>query len=89
MNEDEKKLETYIRIVRLLLEDEDSVQAETYQKRAGLLINSTQRRELQLGYKLSQARISDYSRKFVEAALRYNELSWTADLDEEERVKTL
>ena len=89
MAENEQKLKIYVRIVRLLLEDEDSVQAETYLNRAGLLINSTNDRELQLAYKLCQARINDYARKFVEAAIRYHELSWVADLDEEERLQTL
>lgn len=79
----------YVRIVRLLLEEEDSVQAETYYNRAALLIHSTQDRELQLAFKLSQARIMDYSRKFLEAALRYHELSWIAEIDEEERLHAL
>ncbi|KAG9046363.1 hypothetical protein FS837_004587 [Tulasnella sp. UAMH 9824] len=87
--EDEQKLNIYIRIVRLLLEDEDSVQAETYQNRAGLLIHSTSNRELQLSYKLCQARINDYTRKFVEAAMRYHELSWVAEIDDEERLQML
>lgn len=87
--EDEQKLNIYVRIVRLLLEDEDSVQAETYQNRAGLLIHSTSNRELQLSYKLCQARINDYTRKFVEAAMRYHELSWVAEIDDEERLQML
>ncbi|KDQ21039.1 hypothetical protein BOTBODRAFT_27058 [Botryobasidium botryosum FD-172 SS1] len=87
--QDEEKLRIYIRIVRLLLEEEDSVQAETYYNRAALLIHSTNDRELQLAFKLCQARISDYGRKFVEAALKYHELSWVAELDEEERLHAL
>ena len=82
---DEEKLKVYIRIVRLLLEDEDSVQAETYYNRAALLINSTNDRETLLSVKLCQARIHDYQRRFLEAASRYHELSWTAEIDEEER----
>ncbi|KAF8351424.1 hypothetical protein F5887DRAFT_207262 [Amanita rubescens] len=82
---DEDRLRVYIRIVRLLLEDEDSVQAETYYNRAALLILSTSNRETQLQFKLCQARISDYSRKFLEAASRYHELSYVAEIDEEER----
>ncbi|KAG8863830.1 hypothetical protein FRB96_007667 [Tulasnella sp. 330] len=87
--DDDQKLRIYVRIVRLLLEEEDSVQAETYQNRAGLLIHSTKDRELQLSYKLCQARIYDYARRFVEAALRYHELSWVGDLDEDERLQIL
>lgn len=82
---DEEKLRVYIRIVRLLLEDEDSVQAETYYNRATSLIHSTGDRETLLTYKLCQARISDYARKFLEAASRYHELSFVGEIDEDER----
>ncbi|KAJ8515067.1 hypothetical protein ONZ45_g7479 [Pleurotus djamor] len=82
---DEDKLRIYVRIVRLLLEDEDSVQAETYYNRAASLMHSTTNRETVLQFKLCQARISDYGRKFLEAASRYHELSWVGEIDEEER----
>lgn len=86
---DEDKFRVYVRIVRLLLEDEDSVQAETYYNRAASLSNSTTNKEIQLQFKLCQARISDYARKFLEAAMRYHELSWVAEIDEEERREIL
>ncbi|KAI9508921.1 hypothetical protein F5148DRAFT_1191456 [Russula earlei] len=82
---DEEKLQVYIRIVRLLLEEEDSVQAETYHNRATSLIHSTSDRKTLLAYKLCHARISDYSRKFLEAASRYHELSFVGEIDEDER----
>lgn len=82
---DADKLRVYIRIVRLLLEDEESVQSETYYNRAALLIHSASDRETTLQFKLCQARISDYSRKFLEAASRYHELSYVGEIDEEER----
>ena len=47
------KLETYLRIARLYLEDEDPVQAEAYINRASLLQNDTQDKELQVHYKVS------------------------------------
>jgi len=31
----------------------------------------------------------DYSRKFLEAASRYHELSWVAEIDEDERQHML
>ncbi|TDL29747.1 hypothetical protein BD410DRAFT_758817 [Rickenella mellea] len=86
---DEEKLKIYIRIVRLLLEDEDSVQAETYYNRAALLVNTTNDRETVLAFKLCQARLNDYTRKFLEAASRYHELSWTGEIDEDERTMML
>ncbi|KAF8195855.1 hypothetical protein K438DRAFT_1826634 [Mycena galopus ATCC 62051] len=79
------KLRVYVRIVRLLLEDEDSIQAETYYNRAALLVHSTTDKETLLQFKLCQARISDYGRKFLEAASRYHELSYVGDIDEDER----
>ncbi|KAJ7276436.1 hypothetical protein B0H12DRAFT_1214984 [Mycena haematopus] len=79
------KLRVYVRIVRLLLEDEDSIQAETYYNRAALLVHSTTNKETLLQFKLCQARISDYGRKFLEAASRYHELSYVGDIDEDER----
>ncbi|KAI0053538.1 hypothetical protein FA95DRAFT_1600689 [Auriscalpium vulgare] len=82
---DEERLRVYIRIVRLLLEEEDSIQAETYYNRAASLIHSTTDKETLLAYKLSQARISDYGRKFLEAAARYHELSFVGEIDEDER----
>ncbi|THH28947.1 hypothetical protein EUX98_g5236 [Antrodiella citrinella] len=85
----EDKLRVYVRIVRLLLEDEDSVQAETYYNRAALLAHSGTEKETLLQFKLCQARISDYARKFLEAASRYHELSYVADIDEEERRQAL
>lgn len=86
---DEDKLRVYVRIVRLLLEDEDSVQAETYYNRAASLVHTTQDKELLLRYKLCQARIHDYSRRFLEAGLRYLDLSYVAEIDEEERKHML
>nr|GAT59451.1 constitutive photomorophogenic 8 [Mycena chlorophos] len=86
---DGDKLRVYVRIVRLLLEDEDSVQAETYYNRAALLVHSTNDKETLLQFKLCQARISDYGRKFLEAASRYHELSYVGEIDEEERQHML
>jgi len=86
---DEEKLRFYVRIVRLHLEEEESVHAETYYNRAASLIHSTKDRETLLAFKLCQARISDYNRKFIEAALRYHELSFVGEIDEEERQHML
>lgn len=86
---DAEKLRIYVRIVRLLLEDEDSVQAETYYNRAALLIHSANDKETVLQFKLCQARIMDYARKFLEAASRYHELSYVGEIDEEERLHML
>ncbi|ORX55109.1 signalosome subunit 4 [Hesseltinella vesiculosa] len=86
---DEYKLQIYIRIVRLLLEEDDAVPAETYLNRAGLLIPNSQDLLLQMTFKLSQARVLDAKRRFLEACSKYHELSYVSQLDEDERLQCL
>ncbi|XP_039274154.1 COP9 signalosome complex subunit 4-like [Styela clava] len=83
------KLETYLKIARLFLEDDDPVQAETYINRASMLQNETKNEQLQIHYKVCYARVLDYRRKFIEAAQRYNELSYRTTIHEDERTKAL
>lgn len=69
------KLSKNIKIAMLYLEDEDSVNAEVYIKKAAALIGSCKDDCLELQYKTCYARILDSKRRFLEAALRYYELS--------------
>lgn len=86
---DEYKLKTYVRIVRLLLEDSDTVSAQSYLSRAQNLIRNTNDQETLLGFKLSQARIYDAQRKFAEASSKYHEISYVPEIDEGERLQML
>lgn len=81
------KLETYLKIARLCLEDEDSVQAEAYINRASVL--QTTNEALKILYKACYAQVLDYKRKFIEAAQRYHELSFKASVDDEEKMTAL
>ncbi|XP_009471429.1 PREDICTED: COP9 signalosome complex subunit 4 [Nipponia nippon] len=83
------KLETYLKIARLYLEDDDPVQAEAYINRASLLQNESTNEQLQIHYKVCYARVLDYRRKFIEAAQRYNELSYKSIVHETERLEAL
>ncbi|KAK7507736.1 hypothetical protein BaRGS_00000701 [Batillaria attramentaria] len=83
------KLETYLKIARLYLEDDDAVQAEAYINRASLLQADTKNEELQIHYKACYARVLDFRRKFIEAAQRYNELSYKTIVAEGERLTAL
>ncbi|XP_050077839.1 COP9 signalosome complex subunit 4 [Anopheles maculipalpis] len=83
------KLETYLKIARLYLEDEDPVQAEAFINRASILQADTKDEMLQILYKVCYARVLDYRRKFIEAAQRYNELSYRTIVDEGERMTAL
>ncbi|KAL3273178.1 hypothetical protein HHI36_014632 [Cryptolaemus montrouzieri] len=83
------KLETYLKIARLYLEDDDPVQAESFINRASLLQAESRNEVLQIYYKVCYARVLDYRRKFIEAAQRYNELSYRGIVHEEERMTAL
>lgn len=47
------KLDTYLKIARLYLEDDDPVQAEAYINRASLLQNESSNEQLQIHYKVN------------------------------------
>ncbi|XP_045476204.1 COP9 signalosome complex subunit 4 [Harmonia axyridis] len=83
------KLDTYLKIARLYLEDDDPVQAESYINRASLLQAESRNEVLQIYYKVCYARVLDYRRKFIEAAQRYNELSYKPIVHEDERMTAL
>ncbi|KAJ8022363.1 COP9 signalosome complex subunit 4 [Holothuria leucospilota] len=83
------KLNTYLKIARLYLEDDDPVEAETYIKRASMLQAESTNEQLHILYKVCYARVLDYRRKFIEAAQRYNELSYKNIVAEEERMESL
>ena len=63
--------------------------AQTYFSRASLLIHTTADKTMQLTYKLSQAKLFDYSARFNEAAQRYHELSFDSAIDEGDRLHML
>ncbi|XP_011505899.1 PREDICTED: COP9 signalosome complex subunit 4 [Ceratosolen solmsi marchali] len=83
------KLETYLKIARLYLEDDDPIQAEAFINRASLLQAESKNEHLQIYYKVCYARVLDYRRKFIEAAQRYNELSYRSIIHEDERMTAL
>merc|ERR1712002_832806 len=83
------KLETYLKIARLYLEDEDPVQGEAYINRAAQLQTQTKNDDLQIIYKVCQGRVLDFKRKFIEAASRYNELSYKTVIHDSERMTAL
>jgi len=85
--EPEYKVNIYVKIAQLYLEDDESVQAEAYINRASELIHQCRDDLLKLRYKVCFARIMDYKRQFMKAALRYYELSQI--VPEHERMDSL
>ena len=75
MLEDNYKVEKYIKIAMLYLQDEESISAETFINRASLLVTEETSDHLRLQHKVCYARILDAKRKFLEAATRYYQLS--------------
>ncbi|XP_065053636.1 COP9 signalosome complex subunit 4-like [Rhopilema esculentum] len=83
------KLEIYLKIAQLYLEDDDPVQAEAFINRASILQAETKDKQLQILFKVCYARVLDFRRKFIEAAQRYVELSYSPLVHEEERLEAL
>lgn len=87
------KVQTWIRIVRYYLEDDDTVSAETALNKiknsnaAAQVLSSNP--ELQLHYQLSQARILDSRRDFINASAEYLGVSLSPSVAEEDRLQAL
>ncbi|KAL5704004.1 COP9/signalosome complex subunit Csn4 [Ranunculus cassubicifolius] len=75
MMDESYKLSKCVQIARLYLEDDDSVNAEVFINKASFLVSNSRHEVLNLQYKLCYARILDLKRKFLEAALRYYDIS--------------
>jgi len=85
--EPEYKVNIYVKIAQLYLEDDESVQAEAYINRAAEVMHQIRDDVLKLRYKVCFARIMDYKRHFMKAAMRYYELSQI--VGEQERMDAL
>jgi COP9 signalosome complex subunit 4 len=90
---DQAKVQMWIRIVRLYLEDDDTVSAEQALNKIKNLPSSSQtlatNADLKLHYQLSQARILDARRRFLDASAEYHNVSLSANVAEEDRLHAL
>eukprot|EP01035_Chromulina_nebulosa_P018507 gene18507-24224_t len=71
----------FIKCAECSLEDDETVDAEVYVNRASQYMNDITDRHLQLRYRVTSARVLDANRKFLEASLRYYDLSITTDTE--------
>lgn len=85
--DDDYKVNIYIRIAQLYLEDDEPGKAAPYINKAAAFYSPQMNPKLQLRYKSCFARIQDYRRKFIEAAIWYYELSQI--VNESERLEAL
>lgn len=79
---DETKADIYIKCAECFLEIDESVDAETLVNRASsVMSNVNPATAVNLRFKTTFARVLDANRKFLEAALRYYDLSTTKILE--------
>lgn len=83
------KVKLWIRIVRLYLEEDDTTSAEAFLNRIKNLPSKIDDHELKLHFKLSQARILDARRRFLDASQEYFNVSLAAGVDENDRLQAL
>ncbi|KAF2797616.1 COP9 signalosome complex subunit 4 [Melanomma pulvis-pyrius CBS 109.77] len=83
------KAKVWIRIVRCYLEEDDPTSAFSHLNKVKTVIHSVQDKSTKLMFQLSQARIYDSQRAFLDAAQAYYTLSLETVVDEEERLQAL
>lgn len=88
VSEDDKAA-IWIRITRCYLEEEDPTNALTYLNRVKNVIHDVSSPQTRLLFQLSQARISDSQRNFLDASNSYLNLSLEPLIDEDERLQAL
>jgi COP9 signalosome complex subunit 4 len=86
---DEFRLQIYIRIMRNLLEDDESISADVWLNRATLLIHKSEDPQLNLMFQMCQARILDAKRQFLNACSKYHQLSFSPIVAESDRMQCL
>ncbi|KAL4935533.1 hypothetical protein BDV06DRAFT_206770 [Aspergillus oleicola] len=86
---DLEKSRLWIRIVRLYLEEDDTTSAEGYINKIKNLPTKLEEPELKLYFRLSQARIQDARRRFLDASQEYFNVSLAAGVDEADKLAAL
>ncbi|CBX95297.1 hypothetical protein IAQ61_004118 [Plenodomus lingam] len=83
----DEKAKVWIRIVRCYLEEDDPTSAFTHLNKIKNILFSVQDDETKLMFQLSQARIYDSQRAFLDAAQSYYATSNVSIVDEDERMR--
>nr|POF12967.1 cop9 signalosome complex subunit 4 [Quercus suber] len=85
----DERAKVWMRICRCYLEEDDHMNALTYLNKVKQVIFDISDRTTRLQFQLSQARISDSQRHFLDASASYLQLSTETIIDEEERLQAL
>lgn len=83
----DEKAEVWIRIVRCYLEEDDPTSAFTHLNKIKNILFNVQNEQTKLMFQLSQGRIYDSQRAFLDAAQSYYTTSTVPNVDEEERLE--
>ncbi|KXT08048.1 hypothetical protein AC579_1095, partial [Pseudocercospora musae] len=86
---DDEKAKIWMRICRCYLEEDDATNAVSYLNKIKQIIYNVADQATRLQFQLSQARISDSQRSFLDASTAYHALSTESVIDEEERLQAL
>ncbi|KAK5174427.1 uncharacterized protein LTR77_001507 [Saxophila tyrrhenica] len=86
---DDEKAAIWMRICRCYLEEDDPTNALSYLNKIKNVIFSVTDQAVRLQFQLSQARINDSQRNFLDASTSYLILSNEPAIDEEERLRAL
>ncbi|KAJ5114451.1 hypothetical protein NUU61_000210 [Penicillium alfredii] len=86
---DAAKARLWIRIVRCYLEDDDTMSAEVFLNRIKNLPSKIEDHDAKLYFQLSQARVLDARRRFLDAAQEYFNVSLVPGVDENDRLTAL
>lgn len=86
---DDDKAKVWMRICRCYLEEDDPTNALSHLNKIKQVIFSVTDQATRLQFQLSQARISDSQRNFLDASASYLALSNEPVIDEEERLQAL
>lgn len=86
---DDAKARLWIRIVRYYLEDDDTTSAEAFLNRIKNLPSKIEDHDSRLYFQLSQARILDARRRFLDASQGYFSVSLAPGVDENDRLTAL
>jgi COP9 signalosome complex subunit 4 len=78
---DSEKVDAFIKCAEACLGEDESVDADVFCNKAASLINSVSGRSLHLRYKVVHARVLDSNRKFIDAAVKYYDVSKEAETD--------
>lgn len=86
---DAAKARLWIRIVRYYLEEDDTTSAEAFLNRIKNLPSKLEDHDSKLYFQLSQARVLDARRRFLDAAQEYFNVSLAPGVDESDRLTAL